>query len=109
MKTSFGIGTIQLVFKDLPMVAKHYVELCHNLTSTGNFLDSLGGPVNRVTTPEEARMVIESTEFDSFKEHPASKDHYEALVINNNSGGPTWVIPKDFVTPELKLLAEPNF
>lgn len=95
MKTSFGAGTIPLVFKDLPMVAAHYMR---HLDDEQSFNGSLGGPVYRVTTPAEAQEVLKFKP-DLIQEHPASKDHWEMCYFTNNSGGPTYVIPKDFVNP----------
>jgi hypothetical protein len=99
MKVSFGIGTIQLVFKDLPLIARHYINLAKT-TDDGSFNTALGGPVTRITSPDEVAAIL-AVQPDSFKEHPASKDHYEVCYFNNNSGGPTYVIPKDFVAPFL--------
>lgn len=101
MRTSFGIGSIQLVFKDLPAIAAHYIALIAH-DETGDFNHALGGPIERVTTQAEASMIL-SNPSDIMREHPASKDHYEVLYFNNNSGGPTYVIPKDFVSELIDL------
>jgi hypothetical protein len=109
MKQSFGLGTIQVLFKDLPKVAKFYIDQLKG-TEDNSFLNSLGGPVYRVMRASEFEEIAfeQNYMFDIFKEHPASSDHYEAAVFNNNSGGPTWVIPKDFVSAATKVLIEGN-
>jgi hypothetical protein len=96
MKTSFGIGQLQLAFKDLPSIVKHYLL---SADQDGFFSANLGGPIIRVMTQAEATKVLTERMPDLFFAHPASPDHYEFVVINNNSGGPTYIIPKDFVTP----------
>jgi hypothetical protein len=95
MKTSFGIGQLQLAFKDLPSIVKHYLP---NADQDGFFSANMGGPIIRVMTQEEATKVINERMPDIYREHPASPDHIEFVVINNNSGGPTYIIPKDFVS-----------
>jgi len=95
MKTSFGIGQLQLAFKDLPQVVKHYLPFADQ---DGFFSANMGGPIMRVTTEYEASFVLSKGMPDIFREHPASPDHYEFVMITNNSGGPTYIIPKDFIT-----------
>lgn len=107
MNQSFGLGTIQILFKDLPRVAKFYID---QLDGENSFMRSLGGPVHRVKSEADMEKLAQSQRhsFDLFREHPASSDHYEACVFNNNSGGPTWVIPKDFVNAKTKAVIEGN-
>jgi hypothetical protein len=100
MKTSFGIGQLQLAFKDLPSIVKHYLP---NADQDGFFSANMGGPIIRVMSQTEANKVLAERMPDIFREHAASPDHYEFVVINNNSGGPTYLIPKDFVTNEQVL------
>jgi hypothetical protein len=95
MKTSFGIGQLQLAFKDLPSIVKHYLP---NADQDGFFSANMGGPIIRVMTQEEADKVLAERMPDIFRDHPASADHVEFVVFNNNAGGPTHIIPKDFVT-----------
>jgi hypothetical protein len=107
MNQSFGLGTIQVIFKDLPKVAKFYIG---QMDGDNSFIRSLGGPVYRIKskTEMEKLAVDQRHAFDLFREHPASSDHYEACVFNNNAGGPTWVIPKDFVDTKMKATIESN-
>lgn len=108
MRESYGLGTIHLVFKDLPKVAQYYVSQLNSMGES-SFLSG-GGPITRITTQRELdELVLKNRhQFDIFTEHPASEDHYEAVVLNNNAGGPTYVIPKDFVTATMKATLESN-
>lgn len=107
MKVSDGKGTIQVLFKDLPKVAAHYMAL---MDENNSFMQSLGGPVYRVTRASEFEEIAQKQDyqFDIFRTHPADGDYYEAVVINNNAGGPTWVVPKAFVNTITKALINEN-
>jgi len=107
MKASDGKGTIQVLFKDLPKIAAHYMG---QLDEDNSFMKSLGGPVYRImrATEFEDIAIQHDHQFDVFREHPADSDYYETVVINNNSGGPTWVVPKQFVGTITKALINEN-
>jgi len=107
MKVSDGKGTIQILFKDLPKIAAHYMG---QLDEDNSFMASLGGPVYRITRVGEFEEIATKVDyqFDSFRVHPADDNYFEAVVINNNSGGPTYVVHKDFVHPMTKVMILSN-
>jgi hypothetical protein len=107
MFRSFGKGTIQALFRDAPEVVAHYLRL---LDEEASFLSRLGGPIYRVLRKSdlEKLMTEQQHRFDIFRVHPASGKFYELVVINNNAGGPTWVVPCDLMDAKTKALIESN-